>query len=154
MEPFLKSVEWVLVKFGQFLPAKKFGQYLPRVFLQKMSLCTDVPRRTKIWMKTSFVAILYSHLSPDFSSNLSVPGNWKKCPISMKCDKFDKRWNIRRGAGESVPTSSIDRNFVRLVILVVGYWIFSFRFCLNLNILKTLYYAEAQGSKYIIEKET
>ena len=60
------------------------------------------------------------------------PSNWylvkdecftaKKCHILTKCDKFDKRWNIRRGAGESVPTGSIDRNFVRLVL--VGYWIF------------------------------
>ena len=43
------------------------------------------------------------------------------CEILTKCDKFDKRWNTGRRAAESVPTGSIDRNFVRPVLL--RYWI-------------------------------
>ena len=88
----------------------------------------------KFGWNISFTAILFSNLSSNYISIL--PSLYlvqaigkismftaKKCHILTKCDKFDKRWNIRRWAGESVPTGSIDRNFVRLVP-AVRYWIF------------------------------
>ena len=76
----------------------------------------------------------------------------KKCHILTKCDKFDKRWNIRRWAGESVPTGSIDRNFVRLVP-AVRYWIFlPHFFARNLNSCKSYKLLFSQ-TQYIMQQQ-